>query len=637
MKPISRNQKSGPDKNNPEDAKRQARYSIAYMLASLLFLWLFQVLILAPFLNRATEIPYSDFKKKLVDNQIVEVTLGDSSIDGEMKAQKPDKTPVNAPFNTVYVRGSDPKLTEQLQDAGIPYRFQRPPNPVGALLLSYVVPLLLFGSLWYVGYKKAGGNLAAGGGIFGVGRSKAIEVKPEDVKVTYQDVGGADEAIAELREIIQFLKEPERFATLGGHIPKGVLLVGPPGTGKTLLAKATAGEAHVAFFETGGSEFVEMFVGVGAARVRDLFEQARKAAPAIVFIDEIDAIGQSRGGVMSLGTNDEREQTLNQLLAEIDGFKTDASAPVIIMAATNRPEVLDPALLRAGRFDRQIAIGNPDLIGRVQILKIHSKGIKLAPEFDIDQAARITAGFSGADLANAMNEAALQAARRNATGVGPADFEEAIERVIAGSEKKSRVMNTQERTTVAYHESGHALVAQLVPHGEPVAKISIVPHTRGALGYTMQTPTEDRYLLTMDELQDKIAVMLGGRAAELVEFSTISTGASDDISKATDLARRMMTEFGMSAKLGSVRYAGQQMQYLGSRVEDGSYLSPETRQTIDQEVQRVVTEQYTRAQKMLREHHDALHELATQLLEHETVDGSAIRAALEKEKPKQLV
>jgi cell division protease FtsH len=461
-----------------------------------------------------------------------------------------------------------------------------------------------------------------------VGKSKAIEVKPEDVKVTYQDVGGADEAISELREIIQFLTEPEQFASLGARIPKGVLLVGPPGTGKTLLAKATAGEAHVAFFETSGSEFIEMFVGVGAARVRDLFDQARKSAPAIVFIDEIDAIGQSRGGVVQLGTNDEREQTLNQLLAEIDGFKTDASAPVIIMAATNRPEVLDPALLRAGRFDRQIAIGNPDLTGRVQILKIHSRNIKLAVDFDLERAARITAGFSGADLANAMNEAALLAARRKAAAVSLTDFEAAIERVVAGSEKKSRVMNEQERTTVAYHESGHALVAELVPHGEPVSKISIVPHSRGALGYTVQMPTEDRYLLTVEELKDKIAVMLGGRAAEMVEFHTVSTGASDDITRATDLARRMIAEFGMSDKLGSVRYAGQQLQYLGRSVEDSSQISPETRGVIDMEVQRLITEQYNRAQEMLAKHKAALKALAEELLEHETVDGSAIRNAL---------
>jgi cell division protease FtsH len=468
------------------------------------------------------------------------------------------------------------------------------------------------------------------GGIFGVARSKATEVKAEDVGVTYKDVGGCDEAIAELQEIIQFLKAPEQFARLGGRIPKGVLLVGPPGTGKTLLAKATAGEANVAFFETSGSEFVEMFVGVGAARVRDLFENARKAAPAIVFIDEIDAIGQSRAGVLRIGGNDEREQTLNQLLAEIDGFKTGVGAPVIIMAATNRPEVLDPALLRAGRFDRQVAVGNPDLIGRVQILKIHSKGITLAPDFDYDRAARMTPGFSGADLANVMNEAALLAARRNAEVVGLPDFEAAIERVVAGLEKRTRVMNEQERTAVAYHESGHALIAELVPHGDPVSKISIVPRTRGALGYTMQMPTEDRYLLTADELHDRIAVMLGGRAAERIVFAQISTGASDDIMRATELARRMVTEFGMSEALGSVRYAGQQLQYLGGAIEDNSSLSPKTRETIDAEVQRIVTAQYERAQKLLQEHRPALESLTRDLLQRETLDGSAVKTALGK-------
>jgi cell division protease FtsH len=329
-----------------------------------------------------------------------------------------------------------------------------------------------------------------------------------------------------------------------------------------------------------------------------------------------------------MGTNDEREQTLNQLLAEIDGFKTDTGAPVIIMAATNRPEVLDPALLRAGRFDRQVAIGNPDLIGRVQILRIHSKGVKVAADFDFDQAARMTAGFSGADLENSMNEAALGAARRKAAAVTLNDFETAIERVIAGSEKKSRVMNPQERTTVAYHESGHALVAELMPHGEPVSKISIVPHSRGALGYTIQTPTEDRYLLSIDDLKDRIAVMLGGRAGEMVEFGTISTGASDDIQRATDLARRMVTEFGMSEKLGSVRYAGQQLQYLGGSVEDNSQLSPETRQVIDGEVQRLVTEQYERAQALLKEHRAAHKTLAQQLLKQETVSGIDVKEAL---------
>jgi cell division protease FtsH len=621
-----RNDDRDDKKKREEQSRRQVHFAVTYLITSLVVLWLFQLFVLSPI--RGTEIPYSEFKTKLAAAQIVKITIGERGIVGEMKNPKSDATPPTIPFNTVPAPAGDRKLIEELQSAKVTYSFEHPPSPLGGILLN-LLPLLLLGAFWYMAYQRAGGAAGGMGSIFGVSKSKAIEVKPEDVTVTYKDVGGADEAIADLREIIQFLKTPEQFAQLGGHIPKGVLLVGPPGTGKTLLAKATAGEAKVSFFETSGSEFVEMFVGVGAARVRDLFEQARKAAPAIVFIDEIDAIGQSRGGAMRLGGNDEREQTLNQLLAEIDGFKTDTSAPVIIMAATNRPEVLDPALLRAGRFDRQVAIGNPDLIGRVQILRIHSKGIKLAADFDMEAAARMTAGFSGADLENAMNEAALGAARHKAEAVALTDFEVAIERVIAGSEKKSRVMNEQERTRVAYHESGHALVAELVPHGEPVTKISIVPHSRGALGYTIQTPTEDRYLLATDELKDRLAVMLGGRAGEVVEFGTISTGASDDIMRATELARRMVTEFGMSEKLGSVRYAGQQLQYLGGSVEDNSQLSPETRQVIDAEVQRLVTEQYERAQALLKAHQAAHKTLAQQLLKQETVNGSEVKAALE--------
>ena len=616
-----------PEKDNKDELrKRQMNFGLSYFFAALIGMWLFQQFILTPLLIQEMEIPYSEFKTKIKSGEIIEVTLGDERIIGLMK----DSTSSSAQdqpvaFTTVAVPGGDPTLIEELDKAGVKYGVREPASPIGNFLLAYILPLAFIGGIWYLGYRQmARGGL---GGVMGVGKSKATEVKPEEINVTYQDVGGADEAIEELREIIQFLKQPESFAKLGGRIPKGVLLVGPPGTGKTLLAKATAGEARVAFFETSGSEFVEMFVGVGAARVRDLFEQARKAAPAIVFIDEIDAIGQSRAGAVRLGGNDEREQTLNQLLAEIDGFRSDAGKPVIIMAATNRPEILDPALLRAGRFDRQVTVSAPDLTGRLQILRIHSKKIKLAADFDLERAARITPGFTGADLANVINEAALMAARRNGNDVTMTDFEAAIERVVAGLEKKSRVMNDQERTTVAYHESGHALVAALVPHGDPVAKVSIVPRGRGALGYTLQMPTEDRYLLTRDELEDRLAVMLGGRAAEQVIFNKISTGASDDIKRATELARRMVTEFGMSEKLGTVAYSTRQYQFLEGS-EDGVNASPETLKTIDEEVQRIVTEQYQRAQQLLRDHRDALERLTHQLLVTETIDGTAVRQAL---------
>lgn len=610
--------------------QRQMRFSLGYVVTALIALWLFQEFILAPILlQQARRLDYSEFRQKLSAGQIVNVTIGQNDILGQMKNPDPEGKPELVPFDTVIAAGSDPKLVEDLQAAGVKFSFQRPPSPAGALILSWLLPLALIGAFWYFAYRRMSGGAGGLGGIFGVGKSKATEVKPEDVGVTFKDVGGADEAIAELQEIIQFLKAPEQFARLGGRIPKGVLLVGPPGTGKTLLAKATAGEAGVSFFQTSGSEFVEMFVGVGAARVRDLFENARKAAPAIVFIDEIDAIGQSRANAIRIGGNDEREQTLNQLLAEIDGFKSSIGAPVIIMAATNRPEVLDPALLRAGRFDRQVTVGNPDLIGRQQILKIHSKGIKLAANFDLEAAARMTPGFSGADLANVMNEAALLAARRNAEAVTLNDFAVAIERIVAGLEQRTRVMNAEVRTAVAYHEAGHALVAELVPHGDPVSKISIVPRSRGALGYTMQMPTEDRYLLRQAELEDRIAVMLGGRAAEKIVFGEISTGASDDILRATELARRMVAEFGMSEALGSVRYAGQQLQYLGGAIEDNSSLSQETRKLIDSEVKRIIGEQYERAQRLLQENRAALDLLTQDLLRCETVDGSAVKAALE--------
>ncbi len=636
------------DDDRNEQMARQMRYGVTYILVGLVVLWLFQQFVVMPLTTQAVEIPYSEFREKLTAGDIVRVEISPAMIVGDMRIVDAEPasggesttapgaeeaTPATQRFDTFFQPENDPDLVQDLQAAGVQYQFARPASPVGAFLLSWILPLLLLAGFWYMLFRaraSSGGALGGGGlgGIFGVGKSKAQEVKAEDVGVTYKDVGGADEAIGELQEIIQFLKQPEQFARLGGRIPKGVLLVGPPGTGKTLLAKATAGEAGVSFFETSGSEFVEMFVGVGAARVRDLFEQARKAAPAIIFIDEIDAIGQSRGGVIRMGGNDEREQTLNQLLSEIDGFTTNAANPVIIMAATNRPEVLDPALLRAGRFDRQVTVGNPDLIGRQQILRIHSKNIKLAPDFDIERAARMTPGFSGADLANIMNESALLAARRNAEHVTILDFEEAIERVIAGLEQRTRMMNEEVKRTVAYHESGHALVAALVPNADPVSKISIVPRSRGALGYTLQMPVEDRYLVRKEELLDRIAVMMGGRAAETIVYDQISTGASDDIQRATELARRMVTEWGMSDKLGWVRYAGQQMQYLGGAVEDNSALSPETREVIDAEVKRIVTEQAERAQGLLGENRKALEMLTDDLIRCETVDGSAVKAAL---------
>lgn len=624
--PSQQNDDREKEKQRQDMRHQQTRFWLSYVIVAMIVMWIFQQFILNPIVISQIEIPYSEFKTKIKNGEITEVTLGEYRHIGIMKSTDPQTgSSSEVAFTVNALPGGDPTLIEELDNAGIRYRVSPPPSPLGNFLLAYGLPLLIVGIIWYLGYQQMAKGL--GGGVLGFGKSKANAVKPETIGVTFKDVGGADEAIAELQEIITFLKTPEKFSSLGARIPKGVLLVGPPGTGKTLLAKATAGEAGVPFFETSGSEFVEMFVGVGAARVRDLFDQARRNAPSIIFIDELDVIGQTRGGAVRIGVNDEREQTLNQLLAEIDGFRSEKDKPVIIMGATNRPEILDPALLRAGRFDRQITVSAPDLNGRLHILRIHSRRIKLAPDFDLDRAARITPGFTGADLENVMNEAALRAARRGASAVTMEDFEASIERVVAGLEKKTRIMNEEERTSVAYHESGHALVAQLLPHADPVAKVSIIPRGRGALGYTLQMPAEDRYLLTKEELEDRIAVMLGGRAAELVARGTISTGATDDIQKATSLARQMVMEFGMSEKLGVVRYAEQKYQYLVSN-ETASIASPETQKIIDAEVQRITSEQYERAQQLLREHQAALEYLTRKLLETEALDGSAVKEAL---------
>jgi cell division protease FtsH len=602
---------------------------VALLVASLAFLVINRYIAI-PQPAQVRDIPYSEFKDELKAGQIISVVIEDTRITGRMAVSGDVARNQTVQFSTTVIPTGDPKLVDELEAAKIEFGVAQPAGPDAGTILLRLLPVIGVCGAGFVVYKRTSGSGGGLGSLVGMDKGRAAEVKPADVSVTFKDVGGADEAITELQEIIQFLTAPEKFARLGGRVPKGVLLVGPPGTGKTLLAKATAGEANVRFFQTGGSEFMEMFVGVGAARVRSLFEQARKAAPSVVFIDEIDSIGQSRSGAGSVrsGANDERDQTLNQLLAEIDGFRAETGKPVIIMAATNRPEVLDPALMRAGRFDRQIAVSQPDLVGRLQVLNIHCRDIKLTEDFDQERAARMTPGFCGADLSNVMNEAALLAARRNADAVGMEDFEAAIERVVAGLEHRSTVMNPRERTAIAYHEAGHALVAGLVPCADPVAKISIIPRGKGALGYTMQMPTEDRYLLTASELEDRIAVMLGGRAAEKTVLGEVSTGASDDISKATDLARRMVTEFGMSEKLGSVRYAGQQLQYLAGAAGDNGQLSPQTREMIDVEVQRIVTEQYDRAQRLLTERMDALHYLTRELMDRESLDGSYVTAAL---------
>jgi cell division protease FtsH len=466
----------------------------------------------------------------------------------------------------------------------------------------------------------------AEGGIMSFGRSRAKLFSEDDVKVSFSDVAGVDEAAEELREIVEFLKNPRKYTTLGGRIPKGVLLVGPPGTGKTLLARAVAGEAKVPFFSLSGSDFVEMFVGVGASRVRDLFRQAEAKAPCIVFIDELDALGKVRMQ-SPMGGHEEREQTLNQLLSEMDGF--DSKKGVIIMAATNRPEVLDPALMRAGRFDRQVLVDKPDVKGREQILRIHARQVKLAPSIDLAVIAARTAGFAGADLANLVNEAALLAARRDKTEVDGRDFEEAIDRVIAGLEKK-RAMNPRVRRIVAVHESGHAIVATVLPGGDPVHKVSIVQRGFGALGYTMQLPTEDRYLLTRAELENQLAVLLGGRSAELLEFNEYSTGAQNDLQRATDIARAMVTEFGMSEAIGPINHEGRRRnQFLDTPFapERGSY-AEETARVIDAEIRRIVSAAEAAAHRILAARREDMLALSAKLLEQEVVDGDELRQML---------
>jgi cell division protease FtsH len=598
-----------PGERRPLGPPRPGLSSIWYVLGFILLLAILQAYYLA---GSAPSIPYSQFKDLVRQDKLSDVVIGDQVIRGKMATAKGSQ-----PFSTTRVE--DPKLVEELEQHKVKYTGEVTSRWLPDLL-SWLIPVIFFLAISGFFLRRMGG---AEGGVMSFARSRGKIYAEDDVKVTFADVAGVDEAEDELKEIVEFLRTPKKYTSLGGRIPKGVLLVGPPGTGKTLLARAVAGEAHVPFFSLSGSEFVEMFVGVGAARVRDLFQQAEAKAPCIVFIDELDALGKVR--VQSpLGSHEEREQTLNQLLAEMDGF--DSRKGVIIMGATNRPEVLDPALLRPGRFDRQVLVDKPDVRGREQILRIHTRGVKVAPEVDLKVVAARTAGFAGADLANLVNEAALLAARKDKTQVDMRDFDEAIDRVIAGLEKK-RVMSTREREIVAYHEAGHAIVATALPDLDPVHKISIVQRGFGALGYTMQLPLEDRYLMTRTELQHQLAVLLGGRTAEEIALGEISTGAQNDLQRASDIARAMVAELGMSDKMGAISYDGHKRnQFLdvGIGNERGNY-AEDTAQQIDGEVKRIMSEGHALARQLLAERRDILEKVARRLLEKEVIEGDELR------------
>lgn len=568
------------------------------------------------YVNPIEQIPYSQFQAYLAEGKVEEIRIGPDSIRGKLK-EAPEGHPQQ--FVTVRVESD---LADKLATHNVKFSGEIEDTFLHDLL-SWVLPTLLFFGLWIFLMRRFAQREGLGGGFLAIGKSKAKIYMEKDVKITFADVAGVDEAKTELQEVIEFLKTPEKFRRLGGKIPKGILLVGPPGTGKTLLAKAVAGEAAVPFFSISGSEFVEMFVGVGAARVRDLFVQAKQKAPCIIFIDELDALGKARG-VGPMG-HEEREQTLNQLLVEMDGF--DARTGVILVAATNRPEILDPALLRAGRFDRQVLVDRPDKIGRLAILKLHAREVPLVSEDDLDVIAAMTPGFAGADLANIVNEAALLAVRRGKDKVGLSELQEAVERVIAGLEKKNRVLNKQEKERVAHHEVGHALVAMAIPGSDAVQKISIIPRGVAALGYTLQLPTEDRFLMTRSELENRIAVLLGGRVAEEVIYQEVSTGARDDLLKATEIAKSMIKAYGMSEKLGKVSFDGERQPLFlrtNQGPSNGDY-SESTAQEIDAEVRRIIEEQYARVTTLLTAQQQILRDAAEVLLQKEVITGDELK------------
>jgi cell division protease FtsH len=595
---------------------KQTKFNIWYWIAVIFALMLIQSIFATS--TQVAQIPYSQFETYLAEGKIAEVAVSDRFIQGTFKTPQGGK-PM---FVTTRV---EPDLAQQLQEHGVVVSGEVE-NTFLRDLLSWVLPAIVFVGIWMFILRRLGGGM--GGGLMQIGKSKAKVYVQTDTGVAFKDVAGVDEAKDELKEIVDFLKDPRGYGRLGGRMPKGVLLVGPPGTGKTLLARAVAGEAGVPFFSISGSEFVEMFVGVGAARVRDLFEQARSRSPAIIFVDELDALGRARGiGPMS-GGHDEKEQTLNQLLVELDGF--DPSTGLVLLAATNRPEILDPALLRAGRFDRQVLVDRPDKQGRVQILDVHLKKAKLATDVEPEQIAALTPGFTGADLANLVNEAALLATRRKADAVTMDDFNNAIERIIAGLEKRNRLLNPREREIVAHHEMGHALVAMALPGVDPVHKVSIIPRGIGSLGYTIQRPTEDRFLMTKEELENKMAVLLGGRAAEWIVFSHFSTGAADDLVKVTDIARAIVARYGMTEKLGHVALERDRRSLLTpdplySGSNERTY-SEETAATLDEEVRKIIDVAFERTVALLKERRPLLERSAKLLLERETIAEDELRA-----------
>jgi cell division protease FtsH len=620
------------ESDNPRWARLPPKWRIVtvYMLIALAILWAWQEGFRQTLFRT---IPYSEFKSRLAQREVVKCAIESNEIVGEIQVkskgssqlQMTKQTATSSPFLFRTVRVDDPGLVHDLEAAGVEFEGVRP-SLLSQFLFIWIMPIGVMVLLWWILSRSLGGLRNS---MLNFRSSRAKLVAEKGTGVTFGDVAGCDEAKSELQEVVSFLKESKRFKALGANIPKGVLLVGPPGTGKTLLARAVAGEAHVPFFSISGSDFVEMFVGVGAARVRDLFAQAKTRAPCIIFIDELDAVGRERG-VRIGATNDEREQTLNQLLVGLDGFEPNME--VIVLAATNRPEVLDRALLRPGRFDRQVVIDAPDLEGRTAILKLHLRGKPLSANVELRRIAQETSGFSGADLANVVNEAALIAARRNASEIGQRDLEQAFEKVVAGPERKSRRLGKEDRKRVAYHEVGHALVAFHSPHADPVYKISIVPRGRAALGFTLQLPEGDQYLMSRSELTDKIKGLLGGRAAEEVVFAEVSTGAENDLQHATALARRMVCTYGMSERIGLARSVQRQPSPWVNGTADGELMqrdcSEQTAREIDEEVKKILDHAYTEAKDLLLAHRDQLDVVVQALLQSETLDAKAFKGML---------